>query len=82
MDKDRIKMVFKCQADSFLKEFETEVVKVEKSSEDAKFAVEFQDTILFPEGGGQPADHGTIVKSENGNETIFEVKNVIRKGFY
>lgn len=44
-----------------------------KSSEKIKgFNVIFEDTVLFPEGGGQPCDLGFI------NE--FRVRNVIRKG--
>ncbi|CRK92116.1 CLUMA_CG005697, isoform A [Clunio marinus] len=73
-------MVFKCQTDSFLKEFETEVVKVEKN-EEGKSLVQFEDTVLFPEGGGQPTDHGKIIlKRDEGKEIEFDVKNVIRKG--
>ena len=37
-----------------------------------RYFVELEDTILFPEGGGQPDDHGTI------NDV--EVERVIRKG--
>ena len=92
-------MVFKCQTDSFLKEFVTKVAKVEKS-DDGKFLVNFevscasilfisftdiytislQDTILFPEGGGQPTDRGTIVLKSGEQEKKLQVLNVIRKG--
>ncbi|XP_061400853.1 alanyl-tRNA editing protein Aarsd1-A-like [Musca vetustissima] len=77
-------MVFKCQEDSFLRQFTTTVVSCEEaklklpSSGDADpvelegFNVICEDTILFPEGGGQPCDYGTI----NG----FPVRSVIRKG--
>uniref|UniRef100_A0A182PS50 Alanyl-transfer RNA synthetases family profile domain-containing protein n=1 Tax=Anopheles epiroticus TaxID=199890 RepID=A0A182PS50_9DIPT len=63
-------MVFKCQEDSFLKEFQTRVVSCEKV--DGGYSVIFEDTILFPEGGGQPTDHGTVAERE--------VKSVVRKG--
>lgn len=38
-----------------------------------------QDTILFPEGGGQPTDHGTVVKLGDPEQKL-DVVNVIRKG--
>ena len=46
-----------CQRDSFLfKGFETEVVSCNenKSKDKPKYEIELKDTILFPEGGGQP----------------------------
>ncbi|XP_065081399.1 alanyl-tRNA editing protein Aarsd1-A [Ochlerotatus camptorhynchus] len=63
-------MVFKCQEDSFLRKFTSKVVSCEKV--DSGFNVIFEDTVLFPEGGGQPADSGWL----NGRE----VRNVVRKG--
>ncbi|XP_058062243.1 alanyl-tRNA editing protein Aarsd1-A isoform X1 [Anopheles bellator] len=63
-------MVFKCQEDSFLREFKTKVVLCEKSK--GGYNVVFEDTVLFPEGGGQPCDYGQV-----GDQ---EVKSVIRKG--
>ncbi|XP_058119082.1 alanyl-tRNA editing protein Aarsd1 [Anopheles ziemanni] len=63
-------MVFKCQEDSFLKEFKTKVVSCEKIK--GGFNVVLEDTVLFPEGGGQPSDHGRV------NDRL--VKSVIRKG--
>ncbi|KAH8397376.1 hypothetical protein KR222_000768 [Zaprionus bogoriensis] len=82
-------MVFKCQEDSFLKQFQTTVVSCEYATlectgeennnnnrEGARplrgFNVICEDTILFPEGGGQPCDYGTI----NGQP----VRSVQRKG--
>ncbi|XP_064555705.1 alanyl-tRNA editing protein Aarsd1-B [Drosophila montana] len=78
-------MVFKCQEDSFLKQFRTTVVScdyatLEWSGEDNSaearqlrgFNVVCENTILFPEGGGQPCDYGTI----NGQP----VRSVLRKG--
>ncbi|TMW49285.1 hypothetical protein DOY81_005641 [Sarcophaga bullata] len=77
-------MVFKCQEDSFLKEFTTKVVSSEfgilkwtpPGSTEVKelqgYNVICEDTILFPEGGGQPCDYGTI--------NDLPVRNVIRKG--
>lgn len=63
-------MVFKCQEDSFLTEFCSKCVSCE--STDKGFNVVFEDTVLFPEGGGQPSDHGWL------NE--HQVKVVFRKG--
>jgi misacylated tRNA(Ala) deacylase len=40
--------------------------------------VEFQDSVLFPEGGGQPTDHGTITPSDS-TETI-PIRNLQRHG--
>ncbi|KAL7745293.1 hypothetical protein ACLKA6_015318 [Drosophila palustris] len=78
-------MVFKCQEDSFLKEFQTTIVSCDyatldwsgedNSSETRQlrgFNVVCENTILFPEGGGQPCDYGTI----NGQQ----VRSVVRKG--
>lgn len=63
-------MVFKCQEDSFLKEFTSKVVSCENGSlelvVDGKktkidgYEVKLEDTILFPEGGGQPCDYGYL----------------------
>ncbi|ODV78263.1 alanyl-tRNA synthetase [Suhomyces tanzawaensis NRRL Y-17324] len=40
-----------------------------------KYAVELKDTILFPEGGGQPFDMGTIKLPTN---EVIEVQSVLR----
>jgi len=63
-------MVFACQKDSYLKEFSTTVVSCEKanlklaingkSQKVNGYEVTLEDTVLFPEGGGQPDDRGTI----------------------
>ncbi|RCK63478.1 putative alanyl-tRNA editing protein alaX [Candida viswanathii] len=81
-----------CQKNSFLKTFNTQVVssyefvppltskdkqnKKSQSTKPKEFGIEFQDTILFPEGGGQPYDKGTItILPEN---RIIDVKSVVR----
>ncbi|XP_014260317.2 alanyl-tRNA editing protein Aarsd1 [Cimex lectularius] len=63
-------MVFACQRDSFQKEYTSSVVsctpaEFKKLSNGKKekikcYEVVLKDTILFPEGGGQPCDYGTI----------------------
>ncbi|KAM4526533.1 alanyl-tRNA editing protein Aarsd1 [Fundulus diaphanus] len=63
-------MAFQCQRDCYMKEFITSVVsccpaelkqEVNGKKETLKgFNVILQDTVLFPEGGGQPDDRGLI----------------------
>nr|XP_057917229.1 alanyl-tRNA editing protein Aarsd1 [Doryrhamphus excisus] len=63
-------MTFQCQRDSYIKEFVTRVASCSptelkqdingKKETVQGFIVKLQDTILFPEGGGQPDDHGLI----------------------
>lgn len=81
-----------CQKNSFLKTFNTKVIssyefippltskdkqnKKSKITKPKEFGIELQDTILFPEGGGQPYDKGTItILPEN---KVIEVKSVLR----
>ncbi|KAL6451035.1 hypothetical protein SBY92_001285 [Candida maltosa Xu316] len=80
-----------CQRNSFLKTFNTKVIssfefvppptskeKQSKSKSKTKeFGVELEDTILFPEGGGQPFDKGTITILSNNK--VIEVKSVLRE---
>ncbi|XP_065764621.1 alanyl-tRNA editing protein Aarsd1 [Muntiacus reevesi] len=64
-------MAFLCQRDSYAREFTTTVVScrpAELHTEGSNgkkevlsgFQVVLEDTLLFPEGGGQPDDRGTI----------------------
>ncbi|CAK7915402.1 putative alanyl-tRNA editing protein alaX [[Candida] anglica] len=41
----------------------------------ANYAIEFEDTILFPEGGGQPSDSGSIILPD---ESVITVSKVLR----
>lgn len=50
--------------------------KEEKVPTEKLYAVELEDTILFPEGGGQPSDTGSILLP---NLKQVEVKQVLRK---
>lgn len=80
-------MVFKCQSDSFLKEFTSKVVSCNEAKLvtviDGKeqtvdgFEVILDDTILFPEGGGQPYDQGLINTSK-----VYQVKRVADKAVH
>lgn len=75
-----------CQRDSFLfKGFETEVVSCNenKSKDKPKYEIELKDTILFPEGGGQPSDSGflKIVKTD-GEDELIPVPFILRKGLH
>ncbi|VVC99283.1 unnamed protein product [Leptidea sinapis] len=75
-------MVFKCQEDSYIKEFCSTVINCEptnesiieygKASKFEGYQIILENTILFPAGGGQPHDIGWL------NNT--EVVQVIRKG--
>ena len=67
-------MSFACQKNSYLQELETKVVTCELATltlhdkqKVSGYNVVFEDTVLFPEGGGQNDDQGIIVSnSENG----------------
>lgn len=56
-------MIFACQKDSYLRSLKTRVVTcnpvVDGSAQDV-YEVVFEDTVLFPEGGGQPDDRGLV----------------------
>jgi len=48
--------------DPFLRAFDARVLSCEETKRDGKpcFAVTLDATAFYPEGGGQPADHGTL----------------------
>lgn len=74
-----------CQRNSFLfKGFKTSIISCEevegKSKKDeVSYKVELKDTILFPEGGGQPSDSG-VFKLVDG--TVIPVHRVAREGLH
>ncbi|KAF2823540.1 ThrRS/AlaRS common domain-containing protein [Ophiobolus disseminans] len=99
----------KCQKDSYLQTFETEVVscseytppeapkqtgrsKTKKSTDPSKFPtngdsptsktwlVELSDSVLFPEGGGQPTDHGTVTPLNDHNAESIPITSIQRHG--
>ncbi|KAJ1939991.1 hypothetical protein EC988_007162 [Linderina pennispora] len=50
-----------CQQQPFLKTLDTHVVSCSDGpNADGLYEVELEDTVIFPEGGGQPADTGSI----------------------
>jgi misacylated tRNA(Ala) deacylase len=99
----------KCQKDSYLQTFETEVVscteysppeaskqpgksKTKKSTDPTKFQhngdsvtsktwlIEMADSVLFPEGGGQPTDHGSVTPLSNDTAESIPITNIQRHG--
>ncbi|KAM0547210.1 hypothetical protein ACHAPJ_010470 [Fusarium lateritium] len=84
-----------CQSDSYRKTLDTEVVSCEKAPKEAhkskkkheghshhhdEWLIECTDSVLFPEGGGQPSDHGTLTPLSGSDQTPIHIKNVQRKG--
>ncbi|MDR2749399.1 MAG: alanyl-tRNA editing protein [Clostridiales bacterium] len=57
--------------DAYQKAFEAKVVSCEKSSDG--YALELNRTCFYPEGGGQPADKGTL-EAETGKVQVLDVK--------
>lgn len=96
----------RCQKDSYLERFETEVVscneyippeapkqsgksKTKKSTDPTKFEldgnakswlIECADSVLFPEGGGQPTDHGSITPLTNDTVEPIPITSIQRHG--
>lgn len=67
-------MSFACQRDSYQRELDSKVIKCQPSKLNGNncYEVVCEDTILFPEGGGQPDDRGKI--------NNIEVLRVMRDG--
>ncbi|TPX76479.1 alanine---tRNA ligase [Chytriomyces confervae] len=61
-----------CQKDSYRKTLEATVVSIEKSTDGSSLDVVLSDTVLFPTGGGQWNDLGSI--------SGLKVTDVFRKG--
>ncbi|CAI4050211.1 hypothetical protein SKDZ_14G2850 [Saccharomyces kudriavzevii ZP591] len=71
-----------CQRNSFtLDRFNTLVVsceaKKDKRGKIEGYEIELQDTILFPEGGGQPSDSGSLKIVERNNDSLVIKKVVV-----
>ncbi|GAB7358317.1 hypothetical protein MBLNU230_g2390t1 [Neophaeotheca triangularis] len=86
-----------CQRDSYLQTLQTEVIACTKleppnpqpaTTEGSKhrpgetWQVECADSVLFPEGGGQPSDHGTLHRTcdADADAQIVQVNRVVREG--
>lgn len=92
LGKPTIVGALKCQRNTFLlSDFETTVVscvevkdtkKKKKNGEDNKptatHILELEDTILFPEGGGQPSDTGYMLLSDDESQRV-NVIEVLRE---
>jgi len=50
--------LIRCQEDAYLDSLTTRVLRCERDGE--TFLAELEETILYPEGGGQPADRGRV----------------------
>lgn len=82
-DKPTIVGALACQRDSFLfSGFQTEVVSCNenKSKDKPRYEIELKDTILFPEGGGQPSDSGCIKLV--GTDELIPVPSISRRGLH
>ncbi|KAJ8609067.1 hypothetical protein MRB53_039336 [Persea americana] len=67
-----------CQSDTYLTHLQTTVCNCDKNKTgkgDEAYELQFQDTILFPEGGGQPWDYG-VVKTASDEVPI---KKIVRR---
>ncbi|KAF0641318.1 hypothetical protein FPSE5266_02250 [Fusarium pseudograminearum] len=75
-----------CQSDSYLRSIETKIISCEKSAQKSKkqaqpeWLIECSNSVLFPEGGGQPCDHGTITPLSGEDLALIPITNVQREG--
>lgn len=79
-----------CQRNAYLKEFTAKVVSCTEAATETKgkkktgkpeqkcYDVVLNDTVLFPEGGGQPTDYGSFVYEQEGKPISVPVSNVYR----
>lgn len=83
-----VKMIFSCQRDSYLKELVTKVLRCTEIVKDGKkyYEVILEDTVLFPGGGGQPCDSGTLngisvlnVQKQNG-QVVHVLPSPVQEG--
>lgn len=54
--------------DPYLREFDAEVLACTETKKG--YEIVLSDTAFYPEGGGQPADHGTLTAVNGGGETV------------
>lgn len=72
-----------CQHDTYLTKLITRVCECDKNTnkkcpKDEQYEVQLLDTILFPEGGGQPYDHGTLTATRDNTKSV-PVRKVLRR---
>jgi len=73
------RMVFLCQSQPYLKSTNLKALScVESKKFKDSFEVEFSEALIFPEGGGQPSDHGVLKNSEG--QEVAKITNAYRKG--
>ncbi|XP_054280483.1 alanyl-tRNA editing protein Aarsd1 [Macrosteles quadrilineatus] len=83
-------MILKCQEDSFLKEFTTKLVECIEDEFSISISagtqikikgvgIILENTILFPEGGGQPCDEGVLRLEREGGTDELRVCHVFRR---
>jgi len=73
-----------CQHNTYLTELNTTVFSCEKNGikkapKDEAYEIQLMDTILFPEGGGQPWDHGTLSFDGDGTIRVTPIRKVLRR---
>ncbi|KAI0465313.1 hypothetical protein LJB42_000543 [Komagataella kurtzmanii] len=86
-----------CQNNSFLRDIETQVVSHTPCQdatnelppdrrgligENQLYLVELEDTVLFPEGGGQPSDTGSLASEDHSFDVIYVGRNGLNAVHY
>lgn len=57
-----------CQRESYALSVEAQVERCEGPSEKGLYRLFLSDTVIFPEGGGQPADRGSLTVEADGRQ--------------
>ena len=70
-------MAWRCQVEPYLKALSSKVTRCEagefkiKNVKQKGWRVELEETVFFPEGGGQPGDSGTIKVNDKTVNVIY-----------
>lgn len=59
MSSEALSSLSTCQLDAYAKTSINKVIACKKLSEDS-FQITLEDSVLYPEGGGQPCDYGSV----------------------
>ena len=76
-------MAWRCQVEPYLKEMSATVVKCEPASYKLKnkkingFNVVLNETVFFPEGGGQPGDAGQIKAGDSSVNVLYTYRKAL-----